>query len=382
MGFGAAPYQRVVGEFRLRDTSYRGVFFSRADGMFTVVHSAEELTAKVDRLFLVNTNGMANVSLVAKPRLKQLTFKAESTLPIYDTACMVGVMTNLLATEVLFEGPSTLTAHGLFDLKPARRGSDISAEIKADDVSVFGFRCDSGYAALHMLGRQVVLTNMAANAYDGFVNGSVQAELPMQKDIGRGVACRMNIRISNADFDSLMKSLQRGRVGGERHYEGLFGGIFDISFVTGKDMYKSINGRISVRIKDGRVFMLPIFGGLSDFMVKVVPGLGFILSQNDAIFDFRVKDGLMTADKLKIEGDVLSLKGKGSYQLGDQLDFYVQVKLLKGKTFGGKIFRALTYPLSKLFEFKVHGTVGAPKWYPVNFSLDIFRRSKHGVEDL
>jgi hypothetical protein len=36
--------------------------------------------------------------------------------------------------------------------------------------------------------------------------------------------------------------------------------------------------------------------------------------------------------------------------------------------------RTLTYPISKLFEFKLAGTVSEPQWYPVNFSSDLLER--------
>ena len=56
------------------------------------------------------------------------------------------------------------------------------------------------------------------------------------------------------------------------------------------------------------------------------------------------------------------------------INFDVQVKLLKGHNLGSKFFRALTYPISKLFEFKVRGPISDPNWYPENFSFDLLKK--------
>jgi hypothetical protein len=36
--------------------------------------------------------------------------------------------------------------------------------------------------------------------------------------------------------------------------------------------------------------------------------------------------------------------------------------------------RAITYPLSKLFEFRLKGTVSSPEWYPINFSSELLEK--------
>jgi hypothetical protein len=127
--------------------------------------------------------------------------------------------------------------------------------------------------------------------------------------------------------------------------------------------------------------MMPLFGDFSEFMTKIIPGLDLILKQSDLKSKFTVNNGLITSDKIAVEGDVLSLKAYGEYMLGGELDFDVQVKLMKEHTLGGKVFRFLTYPLSKLFEFKLKGTVDDPHWYPENFSLDLLKKIGIGKED-
>jgi hypothetical protein len=122
------------------------------------------------------------------------------------------------------------------------------------------------------------------------------------------------------------------------------------------------------------VFLFPLFGGLSRYLAGIVPGLDFVLRQTDLKTDFTIADGVVRMDRVLIEGDVFSLLGKGHYDLRDELDFDVQVALMKEHTLVAKVLRALTYPISKLFEFRLRGSLDDPRWYPVNFSTDLLER--------
>ena len=135
-----------------------------------------------------------------------------------------------------------------------------------------------------------------------------------------------------------------------------------------------VQGDVYLKIRDGRVFLLPIFGGLSQYMAKIVPGLDFVLRQGDARADFVVGGGMMSSDNVAIEGDVLSMKGKGHYHLNQDLDYTVQLKLMKSHPLVGKLLRVITWPISKLFEFRLQGTVSEPEWYPINFSSELLER--------
>ena len=134
-----------------------------------------------------------------------------------------------------------------------------------------------------------------------------------------------------------------------------------------------MNGAGRLEIREGRVFLMPLFGGFSRFMTRIIPGLDFVLRQSDVRSDFRIVNGRIESDKIVVEGGVLSLRGNGSYVMGGNLDFNVQVKLMKENSLVAKLVRVLTYPISKLFEFRVRGSLEEPTWYPVNFSLDVLR---------
>jgi hypothetical protein len=56
------------------------------------------------------------------------------------------------------------------------------------------------------------------------------------------------------------------------------------------------------------------------------------------------------------------------------MDFHVRVKLMKDNNVVARLVRVLTFPISKLFEFRLRGTLDDPHWYPVNFSGDLLEK--------
>jgi hypothetical protein len=117
--------------------------------------------------------------------------------------------------------------------------------------------------------------------------------------------------------------------------------------------------------------MLPIFGGLTAFLSKVVPGVDFVLGQNDFSADFELRDRSILSEHVAVEGGVFSLQGKGVCGFDGNLNYAVQVKLMREHPLFAKLIRLITWPLSKLFEFRLSGTVAKPEWYPINFSREL-----------
>jgi hypothetical protein len=357
----------------MRDCSYRRVDFVQADGTFALDLENHRFRATLNKLYAVRPEGTANVSFVAWPKEKHLKFKAESSLNPMKTVCMINILTNFFAEHLTFGGPAIVTADGDLDFGGTHSNTDIRAIIRADAVGIDCLLCDSGAFDLTMRGNDVVLTNIVASAFDGVVSGDIGIKvLPKKNGKGVPLPCSINLKLRDADFDRFMPCFSVEKE--KREYDGRISCDLDVNSLAGDHFMKNMSGSGRLNIDDGRVFMLPVFGGLSNFMTKIIPGLGFVLSQNRAKTKFKIKDERVSTDDFAIEGDILSLKGHGSYRMGGDLDFDVQVKLLRGHTLGGKFFRAITWPITKLFEFKVKGPVGDPSWYPTNFSFDLLRK--------
>jgi hypothetical protein len=155
---------------------------------------------------------------------------------------------------------------------------------------------------------------------------------------------------------------------------GKFYAAMDGSFVLSSNALDTLTARGRMSVDDGRIFQLPVFGGLTGMLSKIIPGLDFVIAQSDMSAEFTVQDRTVSSDKINIDGDVLSLAAKGSSTFDGELDYAIQVKLMSEHSVVAKLIRAITWPISKLMEFRLKGTREDPDWYPINFSAELLER--------
>jgi len=361
----------VDGEFRLRDFQFRGVPSLRADGAVVLQHSATNTRVSIDRLFMQRTEGQASGRLSADRAREQVVFDIRSTLHPPALAAMTGVAESFLRRRFTFNGPVSAWFVGYADYGTLA-GTAFRARVQAEDGSALDFPFDRLVFDAVMTGRTLRLPMLTAELLEGRLNGWFECEVPAPDALDEPIPFALAVSLRDLDFRRSLNIL-KGSDEGEAH--GRINGELELTGRVDDDLdWGSLNGRGALAVHRGRVFMLPLFGGLSRLMTTIIPGLDFVLRQSDARAAFDVEDGRVKLERMMIDGDILSLSARGSVLLPDRLDLDVQVRLLKEHTLVARLLRVITYPISKLFEFRVAGTVSDPVWYPVNFSADLLER--------
>ncbi|MBA4388561.1 MAG: hypothetical protein C0404_11305 [Verrucomicrobia bacterium] len=371
---GKTGWVVVDGKFRYENGSYQGVKTPRADGKFHVYVDPTNATVTVGPIMVARAEGIAQGGFTYEWATQMVDFYGASTIEPKALATMVGIPTNGFMELLRFDGPASVTARGSFDAGTLMK-TDFTATYDGRGLGVDRFISDECSVRLHMTGTTVNLTNVAGRIYGGAITGNAIFDIPAatftNAASSNAIAYSITGGIVDADFGKLAKIL---KIHEDQGKNSTISANVSIKGLIGDAAGPGATGTGYVRIKDGRVFSMPIFGGLSAFMAKVIPGLDFIMRQTDAKTDFVLSGNRISSDKVMIEGDVLSLTGKGAYATDGKLDFDVQIKLMKEHTLVAKLIRAITYPISKLFEFKLKGTLEEPYWYPVNFSRDVLEK--------
>jgi len=155
-------------------------------------------------------------------------------------------------------------------------------------------------------------------------------------------------------------------------YRGYFSGQLELDGFLDDPGGQTAAGHGWIEVGAGRLFQFPLFGGLSEFLGRIVPGLSLIMRQTDARASFVIKDGKIHVDDIVIEGEVITLACEGDYYLNGDLDFAVQVRLLKKNTLVGGILHLAMMPVTKMLEFRLTGTVKDPHWCPAYLPKEMF----------
>ena len=120
---------------------------------------------------------------------------------------------------------------------------------------------------------------------------------------------------------------------------------------------ENMTGLGSLRIEDGNVFAIPIFGPFSAILGSIIPGVVYNTARL-ATADFTVANKKINTRNIEIAGTGFSMFGYGDiYFLTGRLDMSMRIN---AQGVPGLVF----FPVSKLLEYHSDGTVSDPGWRP------------------
>jgi hypothetical protein len=138
---------------------------------------------------------------------------------------------------------------------------------------------------------------------------------------------------------------------------GLMSGTYDFDGVG--DNARLMQGTGNIKVANGDVFAIPVFGPLSAFVGAIFPGRGYSIAKQ-ATASFTIRDGIIHTDDFKVSGKAFGMLGHGDIHfLDNKLDFDVRISASGAG--------AVLTPVYKLFEYKGEGSFTKPNWHPKRF---------------
>jgi len=145
------------------------------------------------------------------------------------------------------------------------------------------------------------------------------------------------------------------------------------------NILSSLSGEGKSSIDDALLYRFPLFAGLTDFLGRNVPGVNFLVAQTDMNTQFTISDGGIQFSKIKMQGNIFGVAMTGDYWFSDQLDFGVRVSFLQSVPLLRHIVKVVWWPVGKLFEMELKGTLENPVWSATTLSLR--QRARLSEED-
>lgn len=161
---------------------------------------------------------------------------------------------------------------------------------------------------------------------------------------------RTDVTLDRVDFDDLTSlyfdyESSKGVVSGTYGFEARMGAE------------EEMKGAGSLRIEDGNVFAIPVFGPFSAILGGIIPGVVYNTARL-ATADFTVADKKIHTRNIEIAGTGFSMFGYGDiYFLTGRLDLSMRLNI---QGIPGLVF----FPVSKLLEYHSEGTLDDPRWRP------------------
>jgi hypothetical protein len=249
-----------------------------------------------------------------------------------------------------FRQPPSLVANGVIHFGAPNDHLEIAVDAPAGMDYVFlgkSLPIERVSGRLLFTDNRLQLSEMAGTLFSGTLRGT--ADISLAKGDPHYHA---NLVVDGVDFprvaDLYFKyETKRGRMSGVYDWTGL-----------GSDA-RSMRGEGTVKVTEGDIFAIPVFGPLSGLLNAIIPGAGYSQAHK-ASASFAIKEGVIHTDDFKVSGKLFGMVGHGDVKfLEDKLDFDIRIDA------GGPA--VLLTPMYKLFEYKGEGSISKPNWHAKRF---------------
>ncbi len=350
---------KVSGTVTLSDAAYHGSAFASAGGQVSVTNRVLILSP----MRVEGAYGAIMGSVTQDFARAVVDFNVDSRMAPHDVARFAGPAAHRFAQRFRFEGPAHVRAFGRADLGPDRN-HQCTAEVEARRMGLRWLIADEARMNVEIRGRKVWVRDLRGRAGDGDFEGQVEFDLP-EGDRDH-TAYRINGTVSNTWVHVWIPETMGPA---DRESLGRVSGRMQLSGRIGEGQGPTVRGTGVLDVDGGRLLQIPLLGPISRLLQTLVPGAG-MAEQTAFQADVDIRDGRVHSTNAYLLGSTLSLEASGSVGFAGDLNFKVQLRLLRRGPVAS-VVRLITFPVTKLFEFNLTGTLNRPEWEPRNFPKEL-----------
>ncbi|HTX20329.1 MAG TPA: AsmA-like C-terminal region-containing protein [Candidatus Aquilonibacter sp.] len=261
-----------------------------------------------------------------------------------------------------FLKPPAARVNGQLPLRDIKEPRDIEdADMNFDVVrgapfKWLNFRTTNIVGTIRWQGQVLILTNVAAAFYGGNGKGFAIFDFRTPHE---GADYEFTADVTNVDLHALAANLSSLT----NDLEGTLSGKLIVTRADTRN-WRTWDGYGHARLRNGLIWNEPIFGILSPVLNAVSPGLGSSRA-TDASAEFAITNGVIHTDSLEIRATMAQLQYAGTVDLAGNVNLRVNAQLLHNTWMVGPLFSTALWPVSKLFECQVTGTLEKPKSDPI-----------------
>jgi hypothetical protein len=210
-------------------------------------------------------------------------------------------------------------------------------------------------AQVHWFTNTLTLTNVQADFYGGTGQGWARFIFPEEP----GARFTFSVNTTNTNLRWLMADLSTQML----NLDGRFNLDLVVTDASTEDMH-SWNGFGQAQLHDGLIWDIPIFGVLSKPLDLIVPGLGHSRVAK-ASANFAIVNSVIRSDDLEMRAPTMRLQYRGTADFEGKVKARVTAEPLRDTPVLGPIMNMALWPVTKMFEYKITGSLAEPKLEPV-----------------
>jgi hypothetical protein len=305
--------------------------------------TADSITLDFNRQLIVFSNGLATV-------VPELVVHA------------IGPKTTRLVAPYHFLAPPTARVNGQIPLRNMNGGREMAdVDMRFDVIKGAPFewlklRTTNIVGTLVWRGQTLLLTNAVTAFYGGTADGFAYFDFRVPHE---GADYQYEVNVTNVNLHWLAQELRTQT----NHLEGTLAGQIVVTNASTED-WRTLNGHGHVNVRDGLLWDIPIISILSPVLNTVSPGLGNSRA-TEATADFVITNRLVYSESLEIRSTLTRLEYVGTIDFQQNVNAHVTAHLLRDTWMVGPLVSTVLWPVSKLFEYHITGSLKNPKSEPI-----------------
>lgn len=267
---------------------------------------------------------------------------------------LIGPRTRAAIKPYRFATPPTVLVNGRFPLHREAK-ADVHFKVAGHDFQYWKLQAPAVSSDLHWKADTLLVTNLQASFYNGHL--AFQGMFDFTARHGADFSFRSSV--TNANLRPLMGDI----TGKTNHMEGLLTGDFHMQSANSTDPL-SWKGVGNAQLSDGFLWNIPIFGLFSPILDQIAPGFGNSrISSGTA--KFKIDNGVIHTSDLELRSPTVRLQYIGTVDFESRVNARVQAVVLRDTWAVGRVVSLALWPLTKIFEFKITGTLYQPQSEPL-----------------
>jgi hypothetical protein len=293
------------------------------------------------------------------------SFNATNSFPPSDIARALAPGEHTLLEQIRFGGPVSAAGQGQIDYSTWTNHS-FAGQFSAGNIGMGNLQAALLNAEVQVTGTQMLFTNAAMNLYDGTAEGSAEFDISLADG---SAPYRINARLSRLDLPAMLRQVASSEY---ERASGRLSATLNLTADAKAGFWKSAQGEGTVKVEDGRLATLPLFGGFSRLVQSAFAGFN-LFSLTAFAADYQLHDGALWSDNAQLGGTLISARGRGSYSPASGLNFVVAAEPLRQTGDRNQewyqvqcLAATAVAPFLRLLEFQLSGPLDKPEWRFVN----------------
>ena len=286
---------------------------------------------------------------------------------------IIGPITARAVAPYQFQrAPKVLINGSVGTHRRAEKDSDLHFEMRGPQFHWFKFNLENTRATVHWVTNQLWISNLTSD----FHGGSLAGDLWFDFDPPVGNDFTFDLAFTNTGFQSLIADVANP----SNKLAGTLSGVVSVTNAN-TAYWDSWQGGGSVALTNGLLWDMKVFGAFSPLLNSIIPGLGSSKAK-EASGNFAITNSIVHTGDLIIHSPPARLYYDGIVDFDANIDARVEAKLFKNKFLVGQILDLVTQPFSRIFEYKVTGTLADPKSEPLNVAPKLLLAPFNLVRDI